>query len=126
MGFTGRYVTGVWYGNDNYRPTNRVTGGSVPAITWHEYMSRAHLNPDIPKIPGLAIHPQQIANVRRMKAQRKNNPNLSSQIGAVRGLPKKTEAVLDTIAKMMKDAKPLVATRGRNRAALEPSAENKP
>lgn len=126
MGFTGRYVTGVWYGNDNYRPTNRVTGGSVPAITWHEYMSRAHLNPDIPKIPGLAIHPQQIANVRRMKAQRKANPNLSSQIGAVRGLPKKTEAVLDTIAKMMKDAKPLIATRNRNRAALEISPDTKP
>ena len=123
MGFTGKYVTGVWYGNDNYRPTNRLTGGNVPAMTWHEYMSRAHLNPDIPKIIGLPIHPQQVANVRRMKAQRKLNPNLGSQIGAVRGLPKKTESVLDTIAKMMKDAKPLVATRNRNRAALEPPAD---
>ncbi len=121
MGFTGKYVTGVWFGNDDYRrKTNRVTGGSMPAMAWHDYMSRAHLNPDIPKLPGLAIHPQQIANVRRMKAQRKANPNLSSQIGAVRGLPKKTEAVLDTIAKMMKDAKPLLATKSRNRAALEP------
>ena len=97
MGFTGKYVTGVWFGNDDYRrKTNRVTGGSMPAMAWHDYMSRAHLNPDIPKLPGLAIHPQQIANVRRMKAQRKANPNLSSEIGAVRGLPKKTEAVLDT------------------------------
>ena len=124
MGYTGKYVTGVWYGNDNYRPTNRLTGGNVPAMTWHEYMSRAHLNPDIPKIPGLAIHPQQVANVRRMKARRKANPNLSSQIGAVRGLPKKTEAVLDTIAKMMKDAKPLLAAKRRDRAALEPSTSS--
>ncbi len=122
MGFTGKYVTGVWFGNDDYRrKTNRVTGGSMPAMAWHDYMSRAHLNPDIPKLPGLAIHPQQIANVRRMKAQRKANPNLSSQIGAVRGLPRKTEAVLDRIAKMMKDAKPLFATKGRNRAALTPA-----
>ncbi len=122
MGFTGKYVTGVWFGNDDYRrKTNRVTGGSMPAMAWHDYMSRAHLNPDIPKLPGLAIHPQQIANVRRMKAQRKANPNLSSQIGAVRGLPRKTEAVLDRIAKMMKDAKPLLATKGRNRAALTPA-----
>ena len=124
MGFTGKYVTGVWFGNDDYRrKTNRVTGGSMPAMAWHDYMSRAHLNPDIPKLPGLAIHPQQIANVRRMKAQRKANPNLSSQIGAVRGLPKKTEAVLDTIAKMMKDAKPLLATRRRDRAALAPATK---
>ena len=127
MGFTGKYVTGVWFGNDDFRrKTNRVTGGSIPAMAWHDFMSRAHLNPDIPKLPGLAIHPQQIANVRRMKAQRKANPNLSSQIGAVRGLPKKTEAVLDTIAKMMKDAKPLVATKRRNRASLDVSGEAKP
>ena len=120
MGFTGKYVTGVWFGNDDYRrKTNRVTGGSMPAIAWHDYMSRAHLNPDIPKLPGLSIHPQQVANVRRMKALRKANPNLSSQISAVRGLPKKTEAVLDTIGKMMKDAKPLLATKGRDRAALQ-------
>ncbi len=125
MGFTGKYVTGVWFGNDDYRrKTNRVTGGSMPAMAWHDYMSRAHLNPDIPKLPGLAIHPQQIANVRRMKALRKANPNLSSEIGAVRGLPKKTETVLDSIAKMMKDAKPLSATKRRDRAALEPL--NKP
>ena len=98
----------------------------MPAMAWHDYMSRAHLNPDIPKLPGLAIHPQQIANVRRMKALRKANPNLSSQISAVRGLPKKTESVLDSIAKMMKDAKPLVATKNRNRASLEPSENDKP
>ena len=122
MGFTGKYVTGIWFGNDDFRrKTNRVTGGSYPAIAWNEYMSRAHLNPDIPKLPGLRIHPQQIANVRRMKAQRKANPNLSSQIGAVRGLPKKTKAVLDRIAKMMKNAKPLVAAKNRNRASLEPT-----
>ncbi len=121
MGFTGKYVTGVWFGNDDFRrKTNRVTGGSLPAIAWHEYMSRAHLNPDIPKLPGLRIHPQQIANVRRMKAQRRANPNLSSQIGAVRGLPKKTKAVLDRITKMMKNAKPLIASRNRNRASLQP------
>jgi penicillin-binding protein 1A len=122
MGFTGKYVTGIWFGNDDYRrKTNRVTGGSIPAMAWHDYMSRAHLNPDIPKLPGLAIHPQQIANVQRMKALRKANPNLSSQIGAVRGLPKKTETVLNSITKMMKDAKPLVATKNRNRASLGPS-----
>ena len=30
MGFTGKYVTGVWFGNDSYRPMGRVTGGNLP------------------------------------------------------------------------------------------------
>ncbi|MEO0730659.1 MAG: PBP1A family penicillin-binding protein, partial [Pseudomonadota bacterium] len=29
MGFTGQYVTGVWLGNDNYRPMRRRRGGGV-------------------------------------------------------------------------------------------------
>ena len=31
MGFTGDYVAGVWIGNDDYRPTDRVTGGTCSA-----------------------------------------------------------------------------------------------
>ena len=41
VGFTGKYVTGVWYGNDDYSPTRRATGGSIPARTWKAYMLRA-------------------------------------------------------------------------------------
>lgn len=41
VGFTGKYVTGIWYGNDDYSPTNRATGGSIPARTWKAYMLRA-------------------------------------------------------------------------------------
>src|SRR5581483_5138659 len=34
MGFTGNYVCGIWMGNDNYEPTKKMTGGSLPAQTW--------------------------------------------------------------------------------------------
>ena len=57
VGFTGQYVTGVWIGNDDYRPMNNVTGGTIPTLAWHSYMSVAHTNMDIPPIPGLAVHP---------------------------------------------------------------------
>ena len=30
VGYTGNYVGGVWFGNDDYAPTNRMTGGSLP------------------------------------------------------------------------------------------------
>ena len=34
VGFTGNLVGGVWIGNDDYSSTNRMTGGSLPAMTW--------------------------------------------------------------------------------------------
>ena len=44
MGFTGDYTTGVWLGNDNNAPMKKVTGGSLPAGLWHDYMMEAEEN----------------------------------------------------------------------------------
>jgi penicillin-binding protein 1A len=41
LGFSQDVVTGVWVGNDDNSPMNKVTGGSIPARIWHEYMSEA-------------------------------------------------------------------------------------
>ncbi len=41
-GFTGNYVAAVWYGNDDYQPMNKMTGGTLPAATWHDVMAYAH------------------------------------------------------------------------------------
>lgn len=38
VGFTPDIVTAVWVGNDNNTPTNRLTGGSLPAVIWRDYM----------------------------------------------------------------------------------------
>jgi penicillin-binding protein 1A len=53
MGFTGNYVCGIWFGNDDYTPTNRMTGGSLPAQTWHDVMAYAHQGIELKQIPGL-------------------------------------------------------------------------
>ncbi len=42
VGFTGDYVTGVWIGNDDNAPMDRVTGGSLPARTWAALMEDVH------------------------------------------------------------------------------------
>ncbi|MBC8036282.1 MAG: hypothetical protein H7X89_03590, partial [Rhizobiales bacterium] len=34
VGFTAHNVTGVWFGNDDFTPMNKVTGGLLPAPTW--------------------------------------------------------------------------------------------
>jgi penicillin-binding protein 1A len=41
VGFTGDLTCAVWFGNDDYTPTQRMTGGSLPAMTWHEIMTAA-------------------------------------------------------------------------------------
>jgi penicillin-binding protein 1A len=52
-GFTGNFTCAVWYGNDDYSPTNRMTGGSLPAQTWHDIMVVAHQGVEIKEIPGI-------------------------------------------------------------------------
>ena len=57
VGFTGNFVCGVWIGNDDYSSTNRMTGGSLPAMTWHAIMSYAHTGIELKNIPGVAANP---------------------------------------------------------------------
>jgi penicillin-binding protein 1A len=52
-GYTGNFVSAVWFGNDNYAPTARMTGGSLPAMAWKEIMAFAHQDVEIVPIPGL-------------------------------------------------------------------------
>ena len=41
VGFAGDLVVGVWVGNDDNTPMRGVVGGSVPARTWHRFMTSA-------------------------------------------------------------------------------------
>jgi penicillin-binding protein 1A len=42
IGFAGDLVTGVWVGNDDNSPLGKsVTGGTLPAQIWRNFMSRA-------------------------------------------------------------------------------------
>ena len=91
VGFTGKYVAGVWAGNDDNRPMNggsNTTGGHIAAPIWHNFMEVAHTDMNIPPIPGLDIHPvqvaeqQRIAQLRKSEAAAGNTPSLSSTTNA--------------------------------------------
>ncbi len=56
-GFTGNYVAAVWFGNDDYHPTNDLTGGTLPAIAWQKFMAYAHTNVDILPVFGVDFTP---------------------------------------------------------------------
>jgi penicillin-binding protein 1A len=53
VGYTGNFTCAVWYGNDDYSATNRMTGGSLPAQTWHDIMVAAHQGVEIKEIAGI-------------------------------------------------------------------------
>lgn len=55
VGYTGNFTCAVWYGNDDYSPTNRMTGGALPAQTWHDIMVVAHQGIEIKELPGVGM-----------------------------------------------------------------------
>lgn len=38
IGWTNKYITAVWVGNDNNKPMNKIGGGTLPAEIWHDIM----------------------------------------------------------------------------------------
>jgi penicillin-binding protein 1A len=41
IGLTRDVVAGVWVGNDNNAPMDKVTGGTLPVMIWHDFMAPA-------------------------------------------------------------------------------------
>jgi penicillin-binding protein 1A len=63
-GYSGNFSTTVWFGNDDYSPMNRMTGGSLPAMAWADFMRYAHDTVDSKPIFGLQDQPLPRRNQR--------------------------------------------------------------
>ncbi|CAK0777723.1 penicillin-binding protein 1A [uncultured Gammaproteobacteria bacterium] len=60
VGFSADLIAGVWMGNDNNDEMKKVTGGSLPAKLWREFMLDAHAGAPVrplPFAPGVATPP---------------------------------------------------------------------
>jgi penicillin-binding protein 1A len=100
VGFTGNYVTAVWLGNDNYEPTNRLTGGILPAETWAKYM-RVAMAYEIPKpLPGL---PPPVASEEQLVAASDGEQNMLD-LGPAGRLTAATSAALGRLEERFRDA----------------------
>ena len=55
VGYTGQLTAGVWIGNDDGKPMNRATGGSLPAEIWNQVMRVAHEGKAPSALPGTMI-----------------------------------------------------------------------
>ncbi|MBV1702849.1 MAG: PBP1A family penicillin-binding protein [Hyphomicrobiales bacterium] len=51
IGYSSQLITGVWVGNDDNSPMRGVTGGSLPALIWHNYMQAALQNVPPTQLP---------------------------------------------------------------------------
>ncbi len=58
VGYSANLVTGVWLGNDDNTPMDRVGGGSFPVDIWSEFMTRAHQNITPYNLPNALMSPQ--------------------------------------------------------------------
>jgi penicillin-binding protein 1A len=54
VGYTADLVAGVWLGNDDNSPMNKVTGGSLPAQTWRRFMLAATQGMRVRPLPDVA------------------------------------------------------------------------
>jgi penicillin-binding protein 1A len=52
LGYTTRYVGGVWVGNDDDKPMARITGGEMSARIWADMMKVAHEGLTPESLPG--------------------------------------------------------------------------
>lgn len=53
VGYTGNFTSAVWFGNDDFTSTARMTGGSLPAMTFKRIMAFAHQGIELRAIPGI-------------------------------------------------------------------------
>lgn len=51
IGYTPDYVVGVWLGNDDNSPMQKVAGGGLPALVWKNFMEQAHQNVSKKELP---------------------------------------------------------------------------
>lgn len=55
IGYTPDLVAGVWVGNDDNLPMKKVTGGTLPAPIWREFMREALAHTPVQSLPTEAV-----------------------------------------------------------------------
>jgi penicillin-binding protein 1A len=121
VGYTGNFTCAVWYGNDDYSPTNRMTGGSLPAQTWHDIMVTAHQGVEVREIPGIGmgqkLPPERVANAQANAAPKV----LETKPGPPPVLTKRGADILVRVEKLLDDA-----ARTATKAAVDDGKNAKP
>jgi penicillin-binding protein 1A len=117
MGYSGNFVCGVWIGNDDYSPTNRMTGGSLPAMTWHQIMAYAHQGVELKNLPGLPPNSAPTGAVAEAAPDAPPRPPTLTRRGA--DVLQRVERLMENAARSLGVAEEQPRPGGRG-AALQP------
>jgi len=110
VGFTGNYVAGIWFGNDNYHPTKRLTGGNLPAMTWKKFMTYAHQNIELKPIPYIE-NPLPGGDAAKTANAADDKGEIQPVAVRPKTLSKQSEENLRGLERIFKNAKPLKTGR---------------
>ncbi len=85
IGYTAHLVTGVWFGNDDTSEMRRVTGGTLPAMTWQRFMTETLSAKEAAPLAGVPLDDSYAKFVaERERAPEVRLPSPSSGSGAAR------------------------------------------
>jgi penicillin-binding protein 1A len=100
IGYSAYLVAGIWMGNDDNSPMNNMTGGSLPARTWHAVMAYAHQGLEPKPLP---YQPQEDDISAITAARAKSLPAQPSAGGTPRPqtLSRRSIEVIDGIEKLL-------------------------
>lgn len=101
VGYTGNFATAVWYGNDDFSTTRRVTGGSLPAMTWQKFMAYAHEGVDLAPMPGVDAQTVKRIPIAQAREIEEVKPRR-------RVLKRQTQELLEEIGATLKGLGPVV------------------
>ena len=93
VGFAGNLVVGVWVGRDDNKSLGRVSGGTVPAEIWHNFMTSA-LATDGSRGPPLPAEFHRPAPPPRPPLQSPLPPEWSNATKPLRELARQLDALL--------------------------------
>ena len=115
VGFTGNYTAAVWLGNDDFSPTDKLTGGSLPAMVWQRLMTYAHQNIELKPIPYLdnAMPAPAVAKAK----PETEAPNLTPAAERPRALSTQTSKELRALTEQFRAARPIVAPKASERVS---------
>lgn len=112
VGFTGNYTAAVWFGNDDYTSTNKMTGGSLPAMTFKRLMDYAHQGIELRAIPGIQNPlPGEPAKPAQVAAAKPPEEGGLPPLVRPRSLSAESTRLLKSIGQSLASATPLAATR---------------
>jgi penicillin-binding protein 1A len=116
VGYTGNMICGVWFGNDDYTVMHQMTGGSLPAMTWHEIMAYAHQGIELKPLPGLGPQAPSVARAAVAEGKKDGDapPTRPNSI-----LTKRGAEALVRLERLMDDATRALAAQGQTTKASE-------